>query len=134
MHKMTDPATQYLDNLARSIDQGRTLAPVMASVAVTTRCNSKCKYCGIWTREATDLSLDDLKLAVDQLSTLGVQVVSLTGGEPLLHQELEQVLLHIRARGMISSVTTNGMLIRPELLQSLLAAGLNSTSPRRATR
>ena len=53
----------------------------------------------------------DVLRRVDLLAALGTGIVTMSGGEPLLHPDLDQILRHIRARGMIATVITNGYLL-----------------------
>lgn len=127
MNIIPDPASLYINLLNQSMDQQSVLIhPLMASVSITGRCNSKCSYCGIWMDKTTDLPVEDWHMAIEELGSIGVQLISLTGGEPLLYRETELLIRRIRERGMIASLTTNGMLINPARLQSLREAGLNS--------
>jgi MoaA/NifB/PqqE/SkfB family radical SAM enzyme len=61
---------------------------------------------------------------IDLLAGLGTAAVTLSGGEPLLHPEVEAIIRRIRRHGMISGVITNGYLLTPQKIQSLNAAGL----------
>ena len=47
---------------------------------------------------------------LDQLAALGTTVVTISGGEPLLHPELDDIIRHIRKNGMIAGMITNGYL------------------------
>jgi MoaA/NifB/PqqE/SkfB family radical SAM enzyme len=86
---------------------------VTAYLYVTFRCNSRCKFCDIWRKQpksSIDLSIDlGIKL-LDDLRRLGVRHVDFTGGEPTLYPDLPKLALHARNLGIITSVTTNGML------------------------
>ena len=48
---------------------------------------------------------------VDQLARLGTTVVTISGGEPMLHPELDELIGHIRSKGMIAGLITNGYLL-----------------------
>jgi len=100
--------------------------PFLASVAVLYRCNSRCTYCSIWSREEADPAYDDLVSTLDALAEFGVCLVSLTGGEPTLRDDLPALVGHARRRGLRVSLTTNGLALEPLLLRELAAAGLDS--------
>jgi MoaA/NifB/PqqE/SkfB family radical SAM enzyme len=53
-----------------------------------------------------------------------LSIITLSGGEPLLHPELDDLIRHIRKRGIIGSLITNGYLLGVERIQRLNAAGL----------
>jgi MoaA/NifB/PqqE/SkfB family radical SAM enzyme len=61
---------------------------------------------------------------IDKLGALGTAVVTISGGEPLLHPELDEVIRRIRANGMIAGLITNGYFLVPERIQRLNRAGL----------
>ena len=61
---------------------------------------------------------------VDKLAALGTSVITISGGEPLLHPELDEIIRRIRKRGMIAGLITNGYLLVAERIQRLNRAGL----------
>jgi MoaA/NifB/PqqE/SkfB family radical SAM enzyme len=62
---------------------------------------------------------------VDRLADLGTTVITLSGGEPLLHPDLEAVVARIRARGAVAVVLTNGFLLSERRIRQLNRAGLD---------
>ena len=62
-----------------------------------------------------------LFLDVD-LADLGTAIVTISGGEPLMHPELEAVIERIRERGMLAGLISNGYLMSRKRIQSLNAA------------
>ena len=92
----------------------RSLAPPdWLSVNVTLRCNLSCVMCTTC-YDAPELSTAELKRLVDEAADMGVRVFNPLGGEPLVRQDLEEVLAHAVDRGMFVTLTTNGTLLRPE--------------------
>jgi MoaA/NifB/PqqE/SkfB family radical SAM enzyme len=69
--------------------------------------------------------LENLLRRVDLLAELGTTVITISGGEPLLHPELEQVIRRIRRNGMIAGLITNGYLLTTERIRKLNRAGLD---------
>ena len=61
---------------------------------------------------------------VDKLAELGTSVITISGGEPLLHPELDAIISRIRKNGTISGLITNGYLLVAERIQRLNQAGL----------
>src|SRR5467141_4262615 len=61
---------------------------------------------------------------VDKLGELGTSVVTISGGEPLMHPELDDIIRRIRKNGMIAGLITNGYLLVAERIQRLNQAGL----------
>jgi MoaA/NifB/PqqE/SkfB family radical SAM enzyme len=117
---------RYLKDFRLSIQQSTPLVnPLRATFPIITRCNSRCNYCGVWEAEPYEVPLADCKLVIDELYSLGVQAVTLTGGEPLLHNGLAEIVAYARERGLVVSVTTNGLLLNSNRLWPLLEAGLH---------
>ena len=84
--------------------------PVLANYYVTYRCNAKCGFCDIWEQPSPMIDLKDAERNLDDLKRLGVKIVDFTGGEPLLHPRLHELLKMAKDRGMRTTVTTNGLL------------------------
>jgi len=86
--------------------------PYMAELDVTYRCNLQCRMCQRWRDLRRDeLSLDEYgDLAVD-LDALGVHQISIAGGEPLLREDVFQIIADFAERGMSVNLCTNGMLL-----------------------
>src|SRR5262249_49372501 len=62
---------------------------------------------------------------IDRLAELGTSVITISGGEPLLHPELDEIIRRIRHRGCIATLITNGYLLTPDRIQRLNRAGLD---------
>ncbi len=99
--------------------------PDWLSVNVTLRCNLACVMCTTC-YDAPEMSVAELKRLIDEAADMGVSVYNPLGGEPLVRQDLEEVLEHAVERGMFVTLTTNGTLLRPER-----AARLARISPAR---
>lgn len=61
---------------------------------------------------------------IDRLAELGAGIVTIVGGEPMLHPDLEAIIRRIRERDMLASLITNGFFLTPESIERLNAAGL----------
>ena len=79
----------------------------------TFRCNARCGYCNVWQDPVfagqPELDADGLRRCIDQLGSLGVTYLDVTGGEPALHRELGVAVRHAAERGMAVEVTTNAI-------------------------
>lgn len=127
MKEISQRAKQYIDQLSLSVENNIPyVTPLTASLQANKWCNSRCEYCGIWKSNPGNPLVKDLFLAVNELSELGVQMVSLTGGEPFLNNDLYQVIQRMNDKRVISSTMTNGLLLNQKHLQPILEAGLNS--------
>src|SRR6202012_329450 len=66
-----------------------------------------------------------MKRRIDHLGRLGTSVITISGGEPLLHPELDDVIRRIRKNGALAGMITNGYLLMPDRIQRLNKAGLD---------
>lgn len=98
---------------------------VMAHIVPIRRCNLACKYCNEYDHVSPPVPVETLLRRIDLLAALGTSVVGLTGGEPLMHPQVDTIIRHIRRRGMISGLITNGYFLTPEKIESLNRAGLD---------
>lgn len=87
----------------------------------TLRCNLKCPHCysASSPEEKGELSLDLLRQALSDAYDEGYNVLGVSGGEPLMFKSLHGVLEHARSIGMLTTVTSNGMLLNQKRLQDL---------------
>ncbi len=84
--------------------------PVLCNYYVTYRCNASCTFCDIWEKPSPYVTLEQARANFRDLKKLGVKVIDFTGGEPLLHQQLDQLLSLAKDMGFITTVTTNTLL------------------------
>src|ERR1017187_5486143 len=82
--------------------------PILAHVIPMRRCNLSCTYCNEFDDFSKPVALDAMYRRLDHLADLGTTVITISGGEPLLHPELDQLIARIRQRGMIAGMITNG--------------------------
>lgn len=99
--------------------------PLLAHLIPVRRCNLACGYCNEYDDHSDPISTKELLKRVDQLADLGTAVITISGGEPLLHPELEEIIRRVRKRGMIAGMITNGYLVSRKRIRSLNAAGLD---------
>ncbi|MBV9180658.1 MAG: radical SAM protein [Acidobacteria bacterium] len=98
--------------------------PLLAHLIPVRRCNLACKYCNEYDDFSKPVSTEVMFARVDKLHKLGTSVITISGGEPLLHPELDQIITRIRRHGMIAGMITNGYLLVPERIKQLNHAGL----------
>ena len=99
--------------------------PILAHLIPIRRCNLACTYCNEFDAVSPPVPLETLKARIDKLAELGVAIITLSGGEPLLHPQLEAIIAHIRRRGSIAGLITNGYLLNPRKIELLNRAGLD---------
>ncbi len=96
---------------------------------ITPRCNLACAYCyNVWKTEGKtyprELSLDEIESLADSIQASHPVSVTLTGGEPLLRDDLREIVSMFRKRGILVGIATNGMLLDRDTAQSLKEAGV----------
>ena len=98
--------------------------PLLAHIIPIRRCNLSCTYCNEFDDFSKPVPTSEMFRRIDKLGALGTSVVTISGGEPLLHPELDDVIARIRRNGMIAGLITNGYLLVAERIQRLNRAGL----------
>jgi len=99
--------------------------PYMAHIVPMRRCNLACTYCNEFDDVSDPVPLDEMLRRIDHLGRLGTSVITISGGEPLLHPELDQIIARIRKTGAIAGMITNGYLLMPDRIERLNKAGLD---------
>jgi MoaA/NifB/PqqE/SkfB family radical SAM enzyme len=99
--------------------------PVAVHLIPTRRCNLACGYCNEYDDHSQPIPTETLYRRVDRLADLGTGILTLSGGEPLLHPDLDAIIRRIRERRMIATVITNGYLLTRERIERLNRAGLD---------
>jgi MoaA/NifB/PqqE/SkfB family radical SAM enzyme len=126
-------ARRGLRRLARRFREARMLAgvlrfkyrPVNAHLIPIRRCNLSCSYCNEYDDHSRPVPTDDIRRRIDRLAALGTGVITISGGEPLLHPDLDSIVGHIRRRGAIATLITNGYLLTRDRIRRLNRAGLD---------
>src|SRR5947209_11624557 len=98
--------------------------PLLAHIIPIRRCNLACTYCNEFDDFSQAVPTETMFQRVDKLAELGTSVITISGGEPLLHPELDAIISRIRKNGTISGLITNGYLLVAERIQRLNQAGL----------
>jgi MoaA/NifB/PqqE/SkfB family radical SAM enzyme len=98
--------------------------PLLAHLIPIRRCNLACKYCNEFDDFSKPVPTELMFKRVDKLGELGTSVITISGGEPLLHPELDAIISRIRHHGMVAGLITNGYLLTAERIRQLNDAGL----------
>ncbi|HEX7251340.1 MAG TPA: radical SAM protein [Thermoanaerobaculia bacterium] len=110
--------------IIEGIRSGRaTRGPVHAELDITDRCNVACYFCNQQdVRTSQQISFEHLAGLIDELASLGLRSVRMSGGgDPLAHREAGRVIDHLHARGVVlDNLTTNGALLSPEIARRLI--------------
>jgi MoaA/NifB/PqqE/SkfB family radical SAM enzyme len=99
--------------------------PVMAHIVPIRRCNLSCAYCNEYDDYSKPVPIETMKQRIDDLHRLGTTIVTISGGEPILHPDLDELISYIRSKGIITGMITNGYLLTAERIQRLNRAGLD---------
>jgi MoaA/NifB/PqqE/SkfB family radical SAM enzyme len=99
--------------------------PVLVHIVPTRRCNLACRYCNEYDNFSQPVATAQMLHRIDLLAALGTAAVHLSGGEPLLHPELDTVIQRIRKHGMFAGVLTNGYGLSIDRIQRLNRSGLD---------
>jgi MoaA/NifB/PqqE/SkfB family radical SAM enzyme len=98
--------------------------PVLAHIIPMRRCNLSCSYCNEYDDYSSPVPAAAMFARLDKLAGLGTTAIIISGGEPLMHPEIEGIIKRIRQRGMLACLITNGYLLTREKIEKLNAAGL----------
>src|SRR5689334_10990199 len=98
--------------------------PILAQIVPMRRCNLACAYCNEYDKVSDPVPLPTVLAWLDKLAELRTEIVTLSGGEPMLHPDIEAILAGIRERRMIAGLITNGYFLQPDRIEGLNRAGL----------
>src|ERR1700732_1204360 len=98
--------------------------PILVHIIPNRRCNLACTYCNEFDDFSKPVPLEEMKSRLDILAGMGTSVITISGGEPLMHPEIDQIIRHIRHRGMIAGMITNGFFLDKKTIEKLNEAGL----------
>ncbi len=99
--------------------------PILAQIVPVRRCNLDCSYCNEYDKTSEPVPLDRMLRRIDALAALGTTIITLSGGEPTLHPDLDAIIARIRERGAIATLITNGLLLTPDRIRALNRARLD---------
>jgi len=99
--------------------------PYMAHIVPMRRCNLACTYCNEFDDTSAPTDIAEMQRRIAHLGRLGTSVITISGGEPLLHPELDDVIRAIRKTGAIAGMITNGYFLMPDRIERLNKAGLD---------
>jgi MoaA/NifB/PqqE/SkfB family radical SAM enzyme len=126
------PFTRKLRSYQRRIRQARMVAraikskhhPILAHIIPMRRCNLSCAYCNEYDKVSDPVPTAEMLRRIEKLASLGTGIITISGGEPLLHPDLDEIIRAIRGHGAIATIITNGYLLTPERIERLNRAGL----------
>src|ERR1700685_2040973 len=103
----------------------RTDHPIMPPIIPIRRCNLSCTYCNEYDDFSPPVPKDVMIGRINKLADLGTSILTLSGGEPMLHPDLDEIIAAMRRRGVLAGMITNGYLLMPDRIKRLNQAGLD---------
>ena len=96
-------------------------APLRMDLALTFRCQNDCVHCYAGgPHETPELTTTQWKSVIDKLSEIGVFILTFTGGEPTLREDLPELLLYAQNKGMVTGLISNGRKLKDKAFVDLL--------------
>jgi radical SAM protein with 4Fe4S-binding SPASM domain len=102
-------------------------APVRMDLALTYRCQNNCIHCYAGgPHETPELNTDQWKKIIDKLHNIGIFILTFTGGEPTLREDLPELLRYAQEKGIVTGLITNGRRLKDKgYVQELVDVGLD---------
>ncbi|NOZ86935.1 MAG: radical SAM protein [Deltaproteobacteria bacterium] len=100
--------------------------PLAASFSITRRCNEHCRICYLASGSRNEIGTNKALETVSELADLGTLFLTITGGEPLLRSDLEEIIERARDKGLAVKLLTNATLMDPTRARRLAGLGLLS--------
>jgi MoaA/NifB/PqqE/SkfB family radical SAM enzyme len=98
--------------------------PLLVHIIPTRRCNLSCTYCNEYDDFSKPVPTEEMFRRIDGLGAMGTGIITISGGEPFLHPDLDDIIRRIRQHGIIAGIITNGYLLTAERIERLNGAGL----------
>ena len=122
------PMFRALKGLIKSYLIGRSY-PVAMTFAITYKCQLNCVHCSAGNhlrKDLPELTTKEAKTLIDDAQDLGVTIIAFTGGEPLLRDDVFELISHVDKKKAMPIMFTNGLLLTEENVNKLVDAGLYS--------
>jgi MoaA/NifB/PqqE/SkfB family radical SAM enzyme len=98
--------------------------PILAHLIPMRRCNLACGYCNEYDKVSEPVPLVTVKRRIDRLAEFGTSAITLSGGEPMLHPDIDAIISHIRSTGALTGLISNGYYMTRDRIERLNRAGL----------
>lgn len=108
---------QVLESVINKADER--LIPFSVMLELTRRCNLACRHCYLSGAQETQTPLNRILELIDELKQAGCLFLTITGGEPLMHDGFSEVLERADSSGLVTSLFTNGTLMTPDIADKL---------------
>jgi MoaA/NifB/PqqE/SkfB family radical SAM enzyme len=98
--------------------------PILVHMVPMRRCNLACKYCNEYDQVSKPVPTDVMNARIDKVAEFKASIVTFSGGEPLMHPDIDDLFARIAGHGMMPELLTNGFYLSPERIERLNRAGL----------
>ena len=99
--------------------------PVLVHIVPMRRCNLSCTYCNEYDKTSDPVAIEMMLERIDKLADFNTSVVTISGGEPMMHPEIYDIVARIRSHGMFAGLISNGYYFQPDKIKKLNEAGLD---------
>ncbi len=99
--------------------------PVLVHIVPMRRCNLACTYCNEYDKTSDPVAIAVMLKRIDKLAEFGSSVITISGGEPMMHPEIFEIIARIRHHGMIAGLISNGYYFQVPKIKKLNEAGLD---------
>lgn len=128
-NEKVNQSTQSYSSIARTLPR----MPREGSIALTYRCNNKCRHCWLWESERSvikqgELTFDEIVRIADEAQRMGCTHWSISGGEPLLRADFLDIFSYLCSKSFSYSLNTNGTLITPTIAKTMKKRGMKILS------
>ena len=89
--------------------------PLFVNLSVTDRCNFRCSHCKIPERNSKELTKEEVFSIVDDLDRLGTRKIGICGGEPLMREDIGEIVNYIKSKSIVATIVSNGALVRQRI-------------------
>jgi len=96
--------------------------PIYVGWEITWRCNARCEYCNRWGIGKKETSKEEALKVINEIGDMGCSILSLTGGEPLLRDDIGALIREAKSRDISVNINTNGSLLKQKA-KELVDAG-----------
>lgn len=117
-HKLLFHVPRVNDWLGKKI-----IYPIYMEISPSGACNHRCIYCALDFMEYRPrfLNTELLKERITEMASLGLRSIMFAGeGEPLLHKDIGDIIIHTKQAGVDVAITTNGILLKETLVDKAL--------------
>ena len=98
---------------------------LLAHIIPMRRCNLACGYCNEYDKTSDPVPLAEMKRRIDKLASFGTSLIVISGGEPMLHPQIFEIIAHIRSHNMLCGLISNGYYMSRENIAKLNDAKLD---------